>query len=175
MLVRRARGLTLIELLVAVALLGLIAALGVPSLSGVLERQQAMLLADRFAAARATARALAMTERRGVMIVPRGPDWRDGWQVCVDYDDDEHCGSSDRTVQQSAPAPPRALLQWSSGTAANDIRFAPVGYSRRKTGGFVAGTMRITVGNTIRLVTLSAQGRVRLCAPSDDPACGTTP
>lgn len=175
MLVKCPHGVTLVELLVAIALLGLIAALGIPNLSGMLERQRALLLADRFAATLATARAIALAERRAVMIAPRGQGWRDGWQLCVDHDDDERCSHADRTVQQTVPAPPGALLQWSGSTAADDIRFAPVGYSRRKTGGFVAGTMRITVGNTIRLVTLSAQGRVRICSPPDDPACGATP
>ncbi|WP_428852464.1 GspH/FimT family pseudopilin [Imbroritus primus] len=175
MLVKPPQGVTLIELLVAIALLGLIAALGIPNLAGILERQRALLLADRFAATLATARAIALAERRPVMIAPHGQGWRDGWQLCVDHDDDERCGRADRTVQQTPPAPSGALLQWTSSTTNDDIRFAPVGYSRRKTGGFVAGTMRIIVGNTIRLVTLSAQGRVRICAPSDDPACGPTP
>lgn len=174
MLVKRPHGVTLIELLVAIALLGLIAALGAPNLSSMLERQRAMLLADRFAATLATARAVALAKRQPVMIVPRAQGWRDGWQLCVDHDDNERCGNADQTIQLTVPAPPGALLQWTSSTAADDIRFAPVGYSRRKTGGFVAGTMRIIVGNTIRLVTLSAQGRVRICSPLEDPACGPT-
>lgn len=175
MLVARARGLTLAELLMAVVLLGIIAMIAVPNFADVLERQRTMLLADRFAASLATARARALAERRAVMIAPRDGGWTAGWQLCVDHDDDERCGPADETFLYIAPAPPRAHLQWSSSASADDIRFAAVGYSRRKTGGFVAGTMRIVVGSTVRLVTLSAQGRVRICTPTEDPACGTTP
>jgi type IV fimbrial biogenesis protein FimT len=169
------RGTTLPELLVAIMLLGVVAAVAVPNFVGIIERQRATLLADQFAATLSAARARAITERRPVMIVPLHGAWHMGWQLCVDLDNNEHCDSGDQVFQQMTSVPSGGALQWNSSVTANDIRFAPVGYSRRKTGGFVAGTMRINVGTTVRLVTLSAQGRVRICTPASDSACSASP
>lgn len=174
MLVNRPRGFTLAEALVCIAILGILATMAAPVFTGILERQRVALLADRFAASLATARATAMAQRRPVMVSPLQPasGWAGGWQICIDLDNDQACGPTDPTVARTNAARSNVVLHLTSSVSADDIRFAPVGYSRRKTGGFVSGTMRISSGQAVKLVTLSAQGRVRICDPASERACG---
>jgi len=89
---RDAAGFSLIELLVSLVVLGMLAAVGVPSFSQMLERQRIEALMQRLETDLAAARNTAMTRRVPVVVCPRDAhgecqpdlDWRHGWMLMLD-------------------------------------------------------------------------------------------
>jgi len=89
---RDAAGFSLIELLLSLAVLGMLATVGVPSFSQILERQRIEAVMQRLETDLTTARNTAMTRRVPVVVCPRdvhgecqpGLDWRHGWVLLLD-------------------------------------------------------------------------------------------
>lgn len=78
---RRAAGFTLIELMVVVAILGILTALAAPSLSEVIASQRVSAAATDLHLALLKARAEAIKRNTAVTLSPVGGSWAAGWSI----------------------------------------------------------------------------------------------
>jgi type IV fimbrial biogenesis protein FimT len=103
----RRAGFTLIELMVAIAVLGTLAALAAPSFAAALQRQREASALQELIAAIQLGRAEAVRTGRQVVVRRIEPcaanqaagNWRCGWQVFVDLDGDNQPDAGEAVVQ----------------------------------------------------------------------------
>lgn len=74
-------GLTLIELLVAIAILGILAALAATTMSGFIASQRLRAMATDLSLAIQKARSEAIKQNVSVTLSPLRADWAGGWQI----------------------------------------------------------------------------------------------
>ena len=77
----RATGFTLVELMVAIVIAGILAALAVPSFSNLIASQRAKSIASELYAALSKARSEAITRNANVSLSPKAGGWQNGWQI----------------------------------------------------------------------------------------------
>lgn len=150
------RGFTLVELLVTMAIAGIVLALAVPSMTQFLAEQSAAGNADELAEALRYARSEAIKSGRSVEICASsdyktcGKDWATGWVVL---------GSGSNTILRVQ----NALRAVDSVTAgATSLTFGATGLVI--VGGNTSFTFTPIGGDTsrARVVTVSTQGRVNV-------------
>lgn len=166
-------GLTLVELIACLVVLGLFSAAAYPVFSGMLARQQVMLAADRLAMSLALGRASALSRRIEVTLqpLPGEATLSPGWQLVTAGAGAERPEVLS-VVEPGMPCLSVTLRQAARG--ANVLKFLPVGYSRSEQGGFQAATFTLGCRGAQRQVRLGAQGRIRLCTPGRDADCEAT-
>jgi len=198
-----ARGFTLIELMVTLALVAILMAVAVPSLTTFQRNAQLTSFSNTMLASMNAARGEAMKRGRYAMVVPAdGTNWSSGWIVFVDVDrsqtysanhdtpPDPHDTPPDHDVTiLTREAPPSYLaITPSLGSTAADsppyIMFDASGYSKTKAGGFGALTFEIQRNDVTgsdqltqtRRLKIASTGRVRVCTPvsSTDAQCSAT-
>ncbi len=109
---RRCRGLTLIELLFTVAIVGITLAVGLPALGGMLSRSAVATTSASLTAALAQARMAAVSFRQPAVLCPspdrlrceRTTQWQGGWMVFLDGDRDGRRSESERLLWAGAGA-----------------------------------------------------------------------
>lgn len=79
--VRRGRGFTLVELMIAIAILGVLVAAAAPSLTGMVREQRIKSASFDMFATFAYARSEALKRNASINIVRTGADWAGGWSV----------------------------------------------------------------------------------------------
>jgi type IV fimbrial biogenesis protein FimT len=171
-----ARGLTLVELLVTIAIFAILVAIAAPNMSPFFVNNRLSGTANEFAAVltmargEATLRGVAVTLRR-TSTTPR--DWGGGWELFVDVDGnmvrDVSPGSAETLLRAGQPlAAPLSL--YSSAAVADAIRFLPNGRLRPGASGaalFVFchdGVIAADGRSRSRAILLSDSGRIRLAA-----------
>jgi len=150
------RGFTLTELLVVVAIAGLLLAMAGPALYGMVVRQRVIASAHAFFHGAAVTRADAIRQGRPVIMRPlQGDDWASGWRI-----------GDDPARSLSHPAlPPGITVDYVAGGQV-------LGY--RATGQpMVRGRWRFTHGDTSRVVVINFLGRVRMCDPAAESSCAS--
>lgn len=134
----RMHGFSAVELIVSLAILGIFAALAVPSLNEFVNEQRlgsttSQLVSDlnyaRFEAIKRNARVLVCARATGSTACSSQPDWEKGWLVCYDADGDDRCDATaaDDPNPMKVVAPLHARLRVASSTGL--VRFSPVGTS----------------------------------------------
>ncbi|MBB5210917.1 GspH/FimT family pseudopilin [Microbulbifer hydrolyticus] len=166
-----ARGLTLIELLITVTILGILLAIGVPSFQKQLAASRARTAADTLLQAIQLTRSKAISSNRRATLRKLG-HWHSGWEVFYDRDFD---GERDPDEPQIVTAGPLTGVTVSANTPlSNYVSFIGSGESRfagtLRGGGFQAGTLTICPqngGDGYQLV-LARSGRVRVISVSEE-------
>jgi type IV fimbrial biogenesis protein FimT len=176
----KGRGFTLVELMVTVAILVILLAIGAPQLQGFLAKRSVSTQADIFASALRMARSEAI--KRGQLVTICASDapeaaiktcngasdnWSTGWVVFVDGGTKSTIDGSDEVlaVQQSFPStgginPPAGKKQ--------AISFAANGLAVGEMNSFdVKPKLTAADGSTFKCVALAASGRIKIT----DGAC----
>ncbi|MGH8185626.1 MAG: GspH/FimT family pseudopilin [Steroidobacteraceae bacterium] len=169
----RARGFTLLELMTAIAVLAVLAGLGVPAFTNIVRNNQIAAESGNLVTALTLARSEAL--KRGVRVSVCGAagadacaedaDWSDGWLVFTDDFGDIGVIDDQDEVVQVWPAP-------LSGVAVNTVD-ASVTFTRNARAEFAA-TFNVLKdgcsGEQQRVISVGASGRVnltRIACPED--------
>lgn len=160
---RSAQGLTLLELMIAIAVMLILLALAIPSLRALLTRNQLKAAAQALAEDLQWTRSESIERNRSLRVSLDVGRWCYG----IDLADKGSCncrlptsqsGACQLKRQEGSDFPGITLAATFDGTS-----FEP----RRATAGNGSMTLTATPGASLRVV-LSRLGRVRICAPADD-------
>lgn len=163
----RQRGITLVELMVALAVSATLAAVGAPAMGSLLARTHQQTAGDALQDSLMQARELAVTRDIQVIVCPTADGvhcsdddlWQRGWMIAADANDDRQ---PDATVAKFDPMPPTMRIVSSQGRPR--VLFQPDGSA----GGSNAQLTicSVTDAHDGRAIIISNSGRIR-AAPAD--------
>ncbi|UJP04832.1 MAG: GspH/FimT family pseudopilin [Nitrosomonas sp.] len=168
------RGFTLIELLIAMSILTIMLAVGVPSLSQFTLSSRLNSYSNALMQHLSLARSEAIKRNTRVAICKSSDnttcassgDWSQGWIVFVDSDNNANAGSAEPII---TTMPPLAVGYSFSGNSnvSNYISFDEQGIPKLTSGGFQSGTITLCPAKPApsgigRDIILSSSGRSRI-------------
>jgi len=169
---RASRGLTLVELLVVLAIAGILLGTAVPSFKGLIRSMKltdaandlfASLVLARSEAAKRHSRVTMCKSADGSTCARTG-GWEQGWIVFDDADSDGIRDDSEQIVQTVGPLPADMRLSGNLNVS-KYISYAPTGETKMASGAFQAGTVTLcnvsSGGEDARQIVLNATGRPR--------------
>ena len=158
-----ARGMTLIEVVVVLAILAILLAIAVPSFSAILEKQRVDAVVYRLVAHLQTARTTAITRNVRTTLAPiDGDHWESGWQVFTDANRSAAFDAGDELIARAPAIEPGTSIR-GSASGQSWVSFTADGRPRLLDGGFQAGTFTICAGaDRGTQVIMSRSGRIRL-------------
>lgn len=152
---RHARGVTLIEALVTVAILAIMLGIAAPALQGFVAGNRLRSTALELRSALQYARAEAIRNNARVTVCKANTTatncdnagaWTNGWIVFVDRTPGSapavNTGSPADTILRVQPPLPRGIVVQSNG-GANYVSFGPDGSARQLNGALLLGTLRV--------------------------------
>lgn len=156
-----ARGVTLVEVSVVLAIVAVLAAYAVPAWQGLIAQQRRDALAGQLTAHMALARSAAISKGRTVALTPLGTGWHSGWRVHLELDRNGRWDNNETVYAEHAGDPNARML--GNGSMARYVMFDPDGRPTQPGGGFLAGTLQVCIPERPGMVALvmSATGRVR--------------
>lgn len=160
------QGVTLIQMLYALALLAMLMQVGVPAYTAVSIDLQRQAVAEQLAQALRSARSEALLRNQPVSLVALEGNWSNGWRMGTEEDDvlQEHRASGRVRVVGNQPL-------------ARRVRFGGLGVPEQA-GGFQAGTLHVCEGpghRSLYQVVLSRTGRVSVRRTAgEEPLCAAT-
>lgn len=123
------RGFTLIELMISLAVMALLLTMGVPSFRNtILDNRQVSEL-NTLVAALNLARSEAVARNTPVTFKRTGANWKEGWQIFVDYDGDGNLDSDGDSVTCEV-GEDCELRTYGAFLDGVDLRFSRSSYSR---------------------------------------------
>ncbi len=167
---RAAAGWTLVEAMIALALVGLTASLAVPAYGEWIANYRLASHAERLAGSLALARSEAVKRGHRVNLCPApdglrcddGASWDAGWLVYVDVDRDGRVGD-DEPVLRAERAADAGIHVRANRPVDDYVSFTSLGSARLLGGGLQMGTFTVCRrGLPARKVVLANSGRVRL-------------
>lgn len=172
----RVKGFTLIELMIAIAILGIIIGLAVPAMSDFAVRQRVSGQASEVMLALAFARSEAVKQNREIVVLPatnNAAGWSTGWCVgpASGADEMSNCADTDSLRNFSASTG----VSITSAFLASSPRLT---FQRDGTCSLCGSTpFKITsdklkaTGNDARCIRISRQGRASLTQVTRDASC----
>jgi type IV fimbrial biogenesis protein FimT len=145
----RAKGFTLLEALVVLAVLGVLVALAVPALSGMQARHQLQAQAEGLLDSLVLARSEALRRQQRITLCPRTLDntcdatapWQNGWLVFVDANHNAQREVDEPLIEVHGDVPP-AVRMGVTSTVKGYFSYGSEGRSQSTGGAFMAGTWR---------------------------------
>lgn len=170
---RHVPGLTLIEMLLVLAVIAIIATSGLPSLRGLIDRQQLRGAAQDLHAEFLNARMEAIRRNHPVSLSFRIADGNGRW--CLALSDSGPCDCFEEGACVLTDAPPRITHSRDFGRVSLSTNFSPQDTAtfRPARGTANAGTARLGVNGKQVEIRLSSLGRVRICSNDipEHPTC----
>ncbi len=166
-------GLTLLEVLVVMALLGVMVSLAAPGVSALHQQHRLQAQAESLWSSLVLARSEALSRQQRVTVCARAQGqagacdpsglWQQGWLVFADANDNAHFDAGEALIQLREAVPDPLRLSVSS-TAKAYFSYSAEGRSATPQGAFMAGTWRFCVPGleTGWQVVSNALGRPRL-------------
>ena len=167
----RMSGVTIVELLVALALAGILLGLAIPGYRDFVERNRSVAVLNQLIGALQTARHAAITLRTAVTLCPGTPTLgcglRDSWQngaiVFADRNANGQLDSGDDVLRSFPSLPAGTRVYWRSFRNRSYLQMNATGLTNWQNGNLLYcpanGDVRFA-----RAVIINAQGRVRKAA-----------
>lgn len=169
------RGFTIIELLVVLALLGIVAALAAPSFQRSMARQKLSLAASDLMTSALQARSEAIKANQQTIVQPLvDTNWAQGWRIYVDVNKDKaYTDGTDTLITTVAAAADGVNVHAVALNAAvgNLIAFDSSGFLvGRNAGRVVFSSSSIPSAELQKGIKISVTGRARVCTsrPGDN-------
>jgi len=172
-------GFTLIELMVTVAIAGVVLGIGIPSFNEAIRNSRLTTSANELITALNLAKSEAIKRGEHVVVRKTGAEWEDGWQVFVDidrstaakentFDDDGDanlCEAGEDCVLRVYSALPSSYTLRGNNNFTNFIRYIPIGLSNNM-GSFAvcdnSDGNNLPEANTSKLIVVNSVGRTRM-------------
>ena len=166
------RGLTLVELLVSVAVGGILMSITVPAMTGMLNTHKAISATNalfaglnlaRSEAIKRNARAVLCKSANGISCAASG-GWEQGWILFHDLNNNAVLDEGEEVVRQQGPASAGIRLRGNLPVS-NYVSYTPTGTAKLISGAFQAGTFTLCMESSasadVRQIVLSGTGRAR--------------
>lgn len=162
-------GFTLIELMITLAIVAIVLAIGVPSFQGMMRDNRLATQTNTFLAALNLARSEAIKRGRRVTLCKSasgatcegGGGYQQGWIVFVDPNDNAVVDAGEMILRVEGAMPGNLSLTGNS-TVQSYVSYVGDGTSRLVGGGFQAGTLTLCAAPKARSIIINSVGRVRV-------------
>ncbi len=166
------RGLGLIEAVIATSIVLGMAAAAAPGFRGLFDHFRVTTAAADFRLALALARNEAIRRRQRVDLLPvLHGDWRSGWQVVIDANNNQHADAGDSVLHAGAVVAAGVDISARLTDAKRAcIAFDPSGRPRTAASATTPqyGSLTFQSGEQRRKVIIGFLGRARTCDPDRD-------
>lgn len=156
-------GFTLVELLVALLVLGILLGIGMPAFGKMIDQQRMDAGLVALTGSLNMARQEAVRRNRPVTLAAIGGDWNNGWVMFLDNNRNGRYDEGEALLREIAP---NAVSRVHANTPVSQyVQFNARGESQLLNGGFQAGTFRFcpkASRDEGRRVTINQVGRWRV-------------
>jgi type IV fimbrial biogenesis protein FimT len=174
------KGFTLIELMVTIAIAGVLVGVAIPSFTSVISSSRLntstneLITALNLARSEAVKRSQSVTVRQvdansfthsGDTANWAGANWEDGWDVFTDVNNDGNYGTGDVLIR-SYPALPANFTLRGNNNFTNFIRFTSIGFISNSVGGAFAICESGNISKA-KLIIVKGSGRARIAPDTD--------
>ncbi len=160
-------GFNLLELMVVVAIVGILTGIGVPSLTHLIESAQTDNAQSTLRKAIATTRSLALSQRGVATLCPDercAGEWSDGYLLFADKNNNARL-DDEETIYQRFRNNDKTIIEWRGSGKANYLKFSSTGVARQ------FGRFHLCPKNgkpsNARAMVLNRQGRLRIYQDRD--------
>lgn len=180
----QARGFTLLELMITIAILAILLAIAVPSFQSLMASNRLTGATNEFIAAINTARAEAIRRGQRVTLCTSSSgtgctatDWHTGWILFNDTDGDAALDAAPETILRAGAAAATGITITGNANVNRYISYTPDSAAKLVGGAFQAGTIRVVSDSTaltqnVSCIILANGGRTRVTKPTThDGAC----
>ena len=157
------RGFTLIELMVAVAVLAILLSIGLPAFGGMIDNQRLDNSVNTLLRSVQYTRAQAARRNQYVTMAPLDTHWHSGWLIFIDANDNGQHDSGEIILREAKP--PAATHIHANANIASYLRYNAQGESQLLNGGFQSGTFSFCPnrsGAQGRQLIINRVGRARM-------------
>lgn len=159
----RTNGLTLVEFLIATAIIGVLLTAGIPSFATLIASQRTATIASSLLHDLQAARTDAVLKQQTICIASINGNWQEGWQAFDDGNRNCALDASERELLHRSAIADQVRVA-ATHTLRQHIIYVPSGQSEQLNGAFLAGSIYVCPqhmeGDAYRIV-VSRSGRIR--------------
>jgi type IV fimbrial biogenesis protein FimT len=166
---RKEAGVTLVELLVTITVVGTVLGIGVPAFGGLAQDNRLSTATNRLVGAlhltrseavRRNARVTLCNSADGEYCATEG-GWEQGWIIFVDTGATGQREPDDPLLAVGGPAPDGIVVTGNTPVQ-RYVSYVGLGSTRQASGGLQMGTITLCAGSTGRQIVISRTGRPRV-------------